>query len=512
MRQLFLLNDLADQINHWINSIGKRLAVFMIIPLSGMSYWIAGLWGFALAAVLLPLALVFLPRQSGLVLPKNGDALTGLPTPAQFDRLIAPWSRDLANPDKKIGCILIHVQRFNDFTAQFGETCAMQMQRALAKRLTNVLRHDDVATRLDSGCFKVMLHPVRHLDLEVCIHLSNRIKAALEVPVDLDGHSHRPQVDIGFSISSQIAVTQLSDLEDAAMIALSAARKNSQASIRSFSPALLEQHKSRKKLIDEAKDALTNQQVVAWFQPQVSTETGAVTGFEALARWQHPQHGIMPPGDFLDTLAECGQLERLSQEMLAQAIKALNNWELGGYSIPRVGINFSGDELHNPMLAERMGRELDRYDIAPGRIAIEVLETVIASSPDGVVARNLRDLRKLGCHVDLDDFGTGHAAISAIQRFSANRLKIDRSFVKGVDRDSEQQKLIAAIVTMAEQLGLDTLGEGVETAGEHAMLAQLGVNHVQGFGIARPMRFEDTLPWMRKHQSKLPELPRIGRK
>ena len=220
----------------------------------------------------------------------------------------------------------------------------------------------------------------------------------------------------------------------------------------------------------------------------------------------------MPPGEFLDTLAESGQLEKLSEEMLRQGVTALNNWELNGHLVPRVGINFSGDELHNPMLAERIGWELDRFDVAPSRIAIEVLETVIAGSPDGVVARNLRDLSKLGCHIDLDDFGTGHASISSVQRLSANRLKIDRSFVKDLDRDQSQQRLIAAIITMAEQLGIATLAEGEETASEHSMLAQLGCGHVQGFGIARPMQFEDTIPWLREHSKKLQTLPQLGRK
>jgi EAL domain-containing protein (putative c-di-GMP-specific phosphodiesterase class I) len=205
-------------------------------------------------------------------------------------------------------------------------------------------------------------------------------------------------------------------------------------------------------------------------------------------------------------------LEKLCEEMLEQSISALNTWDLKGFTVPKVGINFSGDELHNPMLAEKIGWELGRYEMPSSRIAIEVLESVIAGTPDGVVARNLRDLAKLGCHIDLDDFGTGHASISSLQRFSANRLKIDRSFVKNVDQDQNQQKLIAAIVTMAEQLGIETLAEGVETAGEHAMLAQLGCGHVQGYGIARPMPLNDTIPWMKAHAAKLSSLPSLDRK
>ena len=118
----------------------------------------------------------------------------------------------------------------------------------------------------------------------------------------------------------------------------------------------------------------------------------------------------------------------------------------------------------------------------------------------------------MGCRIDLDDFGTGHASISAIRRFAIERIKIDRSFVSHVDADPEQQRMVSAILTMADRLGLETLAEGVETAGEHAMLAQLGCRHVQGFGIARPMPYDQTIDWVRRHEARLAEPPKIGRK
>lgn len=124
--------------------------------------------------------------------------------------------------------------------------------------------------------------------------------------------------------------------------------------------------------------------------------------------------------------------------------------------------------------------------------------------------RNIRRLAEMGCQIDLDDFGTGHASISSIRRFAVHRLKIDRSFVKKLDRDIEQQRMVNAIQLMAEQLDLDTIAEGVETAGEHAMLAQLGVGHVQGFGIARPMPASRTIQWISDHIAAVQTPPRIG--
>ena len=128
-----------------------------------------------------------------------------------------------------------------------------------------------------------------------------------------------------------------------------------------------------------------------------------------------------------------------------------------------------------------------------------------------MVTRNIRSLADLGCVIELDDFGTGHASISAIRRFRISRIKIDRSFILKADRDPEQQRLIGAILSMAERLDLDTVAEGVETVGEHALLAQLGCGHVQGFGIGRPMPFEQTLPWLDEHRAKLSNVPEIRR-
>ncbi len=137
---------------------------------------------------------------------------------------------------------------------------------------------------------------------------------------------------------------------------------------------------------------------------------------------------------------------------------------------------------------------------------------MIADSQDDVITRNIRALSELGCNIDLDDFGTGHASIANIRRFAVKRIKIDASFVARLDRDRDQQNMVAAVLTMAERLELDTLAEGVETVGEHAMLAQLGCGHVQGFSIARPMPLGEATDWITKYRNKLVETPRVGRK
>lgn len=495
----------------WVQ-IPASILVFSIIPLTLLSFLIAGTAGAFVAGIVLPsLSIIRLSSATPRILA-NGDGATGLPTPSQMEALIADWPDQVRRDFKKTACFIIEVDHFSGFVQQHGETASFQLTRSLATRLREVLREDDVITRLGDGTFKCMIKPVQKLDLEICIQLANRIKSAMESPLMIDNSDVSISVSIGFCISGQMSTQAMQALEEGATIALSAAQKANHSSIRAFSPKLLQRHQNKRAIDEAARDALANKEVVAWFQPQISTETGAISGFEALARWDHPSHGIMPPGNFLNAIAESGQLEKLFEEMLAQSLRALNEWDMRDLHVPHVGINFSGDELHNPMLAERLRKELDKYDVAPNRVSIEVLENVIAGAPDGIVSRNLRDLSSMGCQIDLDDFGTGHASISSIQKFSANRLKIDRSFVTRVDRDPSQQKLIAAIVTMADQLGISTLAEGVESAAEHAMLSQLGCRHAQGFGIGRPMPFSETIPWMKSHLAKLQNLPRVGKK
>jgi diguanylate cyclase len=242
----------------------------------------------------------------------------------------------------------------------------------------------------------------------------------------------------------------------------------------------------------------------------VSTDTGAITGFEALARWHHPERGLIPPAEFLPAVMDAGLSSRLCDTILTGSLAAMRKWDQIGLNVPKVGVNFSCAELRDPRLVDRIKWELDRFDLKPQRLAVEILETVVADTSNDIIVRNLSALSRLGCALDLDDFGTGQAAIANIRRFSVNRIKIDRSFVTRVHDDREQQRTVAAILSLAEQLGLDTLAEGVETPEEHAMLAQLGCRHIQGYVIARPMPFEETADWVGRHRAQAKAIPRIG--
>jgi EAL domain-containing protein (putative c-di-GMP-specific phosphodiesterase class I) len=194
---------------------------------------------------------------------------------------------------------------------------------------------------------------------------------------------------------------------------------------------------------------------------------------------------------------------RLLEVMLYESLTALRSWDTAGLEVPGISLNFSEDELRNPEIAEKISWELDRFCIAPSRLTVEILETVIAMAENDTINRNIRALRDLGCPIDLDDFGTGHASIANIKRFAVDRIKIDRSFITQIDVDNEQQKLVSAILTMAESLNLATLAEGVENNAEHAVLRRLGCNYIQGFGVARPMPADAVKDWVRGYENRL---------
>lgn len=438
----------------------------------------------------------------------EGSGLTTLP---KLMATVEARLLEAKTTHRRFACFSVQIDDFTQLQAKYGEVVTQRVQQKIAARILRSMREEDRLARVEDGVFMLILAPVHHLDLEICVQLASRLKSAVESPIPIDATSVRLTASIGFCRSDQIEGETAEDLRTAAEVALRDASRNGASSIRSYSQNLLKRDKSHAQLCTDATRALQLDQITAWFQPQVSTETGEITGFEALARWAHPERGILAPAHFMEAIAKSNQLERLADHMLKNALEALKSWDSQGLRVPYVGVNFAGEELRNPMLVEKIHWELDRYELSPNRLAIEVLESVIAGTADGAVARNVNGLANLGCYVDLDDFGTGHASISSIRRFAVSRLKIDRSFITQIDQDSEQQKLVSAIVTMAERLGIETLAEGVETASEHSMLAQLGCTHVQGYGIARPMPFSETIPWMKSYYEGLQKPPEILR-
>ncbi len=430
------------------------------------------------------------------------DAATGLPLAGAARRALDRNIAASQDGSAQTAALAIEIDDGPALFSRVGETATTELLKGIADRLSGVLRTGDVLARNGSHGFVLSLALTRRLDLESLVQLAARLQRSLADPLPLGGQGIHVTLCIGFCLPQRSEDRTGKACLDAALAALDEARRNAPGAIRSFTPDLQARRRPAAGLEEALVHAFASAQIGAWFQPQLSTDTGAISGMEALARWHHPKHGVLLPGDFLPAIEALGLQRRLTEVILDDVLTALRHWDEGGFDVPSVAVNMSAADLTDPMLPERLRWELDRHDLTPERLGIEVLETVIAGHGDEVVIRNLAALADMGCRIDLDDFGTGHAAIASIRRFRVGRIKIDRSLVTRIDSDPDQRTILSAILELAQRLGVDTLAEGVETRGEHALLAQLGCRHVQGFSIARPMPFEDAAAWMSRHRGR----------
>jgi diguanylate cyclase (GGDEF)-like protein len=504
---------MADRLN-WVMTQLRRPELMVFLPAATLAaFWFGGEETLILMALGAPLVFAaagaFRFQEPEEV---AGPATEGLALRPQVIEALDAVFRDAAVTGRQTGCLVVQFDDADEVLDRHGRAAQTEVLARCAERLCAALREGDTVARLEGGGFAIALAAQRRLDLETLVQLAARLQAAVAPAISLDGARLYVSCSIGFCLGLRAPEPNGKALLDAAQVAADEARRNGPGAIRAFAPEMARKRADREAQRHGLEAALDEGQIRPHFQPQVCTDTGEVSGFEALARWYHPDRGVLNPGEFLPALEEAGLIERLGEVMLFQTLTALVKWDQAGFRVPNAGVNFSAAELRNPRLTEKLKWELDRFGLTPARLSVEVLETVVAHTDNDVIVHNIAALARLGCGIDLDDFGTGHASIGNIRRFSVRRIKIDRSFVTRVDEDPDQQKMVAAVLSMADRLGLETLAEGVETPGEHAVLAQLGCTHVQGFGIGRPMPFDATLDWLADRRAATAPPPKIGRR
>lgn len=489
----------------------RREIVPVLPALLLVGFWLGGEAALVAAAVLVPaLCAVLSPPRPARVTVEDG--VSGLPLKATLVEALEAAFAEAPRSGRAIVAFAIGIDDFAELEARHGLNLAEEAQRRVAERVATALRRGDIVARLGPGLYGAAFGPAARADLETAIQVAGRIQTAVREPILAGPARVHLTCSVGFCLGTRAPRPSGDAALSAALDALEEARASGPGAVRAFSAERPRDRARRAELEAEAVAALENGQIRPWFQPQISTDTGAVSGFEALARWEHPARGALTPKDFLPALTATGQIERLGEVMLFHGLTAMQTWERAGCKVPSLGVNFAAEELRNPRLAEKLAWELDRFGLAPERLTVEILETVMVDASDDTITRTIEALARIGCRIDLDDFGTGNASLAALKRFSVRRIKIDRSFVINVDEDRDQQLMVTAILGLAERLGLETLAEGVERVGEHAILAQLGCGHVQGYGIARPMPFEDTIGWMQRHAEKLKETPTVSRR
>ncbi len=497
-----------------LKSVIRRPEALVCLPaVTLLSFWAGGERGLIGLALGLPLLCLLAGafRSSGAARAwPNG--MSGLSLRPQIIAAIDSILTDAPDSGQTTGCLVVLFDDPDVVLDRHGRAAQAEVLARSVDRICGALRGGDSVAQLEGGGLAIVLAPVRRLDLETMVQLSARLQEAVAPPVSLGAARLYVTCSVGFCLGDRAPEANGKALLDAAQIAADEARRHGPGAIRAWAPDMARTRADRNAIREGLERALDEAQIRPWFQPQLSTDTGEISGFEALARWHHPDRGILPPADFLTQIEDAGLSERLGEVILFHALSALARWDKAGLRVPTVAVNFSAAELRNPKLADKLKWELDRFNMTPDRLTVEILETVIAKTDNDVIVANIAALAKLGCGIDLDDFGTGHASITTIRRFAVRRLKIDRSFVAAVDSDRDQQSMVSAILSLAERLGLETLAEGVESPAEHTMLAQLGCGHVQGFGIARPMPLDDTPDWITQYRSRRAKPPRIGHK
>jgi diguanylate cyclase len=392
--------------------------------------------------------------------------------------------------------VLLRLDDAEELRERHGARLFAALEEALTLRLGQSLRAQDAFCALPDGRFGIALAPQRGFALGVAQAVAQRLQADLAQPFHFEQVSVWPSVSVGLCLNPVQARAAGLGMLEAAERAARIAVQSGPTGLHSFTEADRAAAPPNA-LRGELRQALETGAICAHFQPQIALATGEVSGMETLARWHHPERGLIPPGEFLPLIEAEGLSMRLAERMLRDGLAALNRLDAQGFHVPNVAINLSAPELGNPTLADAIAWELDRHDLAPERLVLEVVETVVTYTDDDVVVKNVARLAALGCGIDLDDFGTGHASIANIRRFAVSRIKIDRSFVTNMHRDPELRRMVAAILSMAGELGLQSVAEGIESPEEAALLATMGCEHGQGFGIARPMPAVDLVRWMR---------------
>ncbi|SIS70761.1 GGDEF domain-containing protein [Phaeovulum vinaykumarii] len=441
------------------------------------------------------------------------DAITGLPLRPEAVQALDDAFEQMTESGHLTAAFVIGIDGVDDIARQWGDGAIGKLLRVSGDRLKGSLREYDLVVRLEGPRLGVVLDTVRKVDLETAIQIANRMQATLEEPVSIERAFLHPTVHVGFCLMSRTPEPNGTAMLGAAETAAEEARRIGGGSVRAYTDEVRAAAQARSAQAEEAAEALEAGDVVAQFRPQISTHNGQVVGFEVVPCWMHPLRGMLTGEALTEVMQGEALSRRLTEVMFYHAFGAMRRWDRAGLDQAEVSMRLTLAELTDPQLPQRLAWEMDRFAVTPPRLRLELPEAAVAEDADEVVTHSVAALGRLGCRLDLASFGAGPASITGIRRAGIQRLRIARSFIAHVDTDPGQQAMVGAVLSVAERLRIETLAGDVASLAETAMLAQLGCDHVQGPGIARPMAPEDTIAWVERHRNKLaatPRMPRFG--
>jgi diguanylate cyclase (GGDEF)-like protein/PAS domain S-box-containing protein len=410
------------------------------------------------------------------------DALTGLPNRALFQDRLEQALRRAQRSGSGVAVLFIDLDRFKLINDSFGHTAGDRLLIDVAARLRGVLRPADTIARFGGDELTILCE-----DLEGetgALGIARRIAAAFDEPFVVDDGEAFLQASVGIAMAGAGATPE--DLVRDADAAMYKAKERGRSRIEVFDEAMRADARERVATESALRRAIARDELCVHVQPVVRIGDGRVQGFEALVRWEHPERGLVPPGEFIPLAEETGLIVPIGNWVLRETCRTLRRWhtELGAPWV-QCSVNLSVRHLQQPDLVATVRSALEEHGVPPNRLVLEITESAVMENGAATV-ETLHALRALGVRLALDDFGTGYSSLAHLHRFPLDILKIDRSFTAGLGDDDDGASIAGAIVSLAAALGLTTVAEGIEDSAQQRHLERLGCTFAQGFLFSRP--------------------------
>jgi len=416
------------------------------------------------------------------------DALTGLPNrPLLIDHLKLAIERSRLHADHLFAVLFIDLDRFKNINDSLGHNTGDQLLIAIAARIGECLRPTDTIARLGGDEFAILLDGLD--DWTIATAVAERVQNELLKPFSLNGHEVYTTASIGIRLSIDGGEDAENMLRDADT-AMYRAKDNGKARHELFHSTMHTRAVALLKLENDLRRAIEREEFCVHYQPIVSLETETLVGFEALVRWNHPERGLVPPDEFIPLAEETGLITEIGGWVLRKACAQLHAWQSvsGGESLS-MSVNLSGKQLTQTDLIHQIEATLRQTGLNSNWLRLEITESVVMENAE-LATNTLLQLRKLGVHLSIDDFGTGYSSLSYLHRFPVNTLKIDRSFIGRMAEGDENSEIVRTICTLANNLGMELVAEGIETREQLEMLRSLKCEYGQGYLFSKPVDAE----------------------
>ncbi|GAB3542938.1 hypothetical protein GCM10027343_15770 [Noviherbaspirillum agri] len=411
------------------------------------------------------------------------DTLTGLPNRLLYNDRLDHALQHARRHKRRVGLLLLDLDRFKLINDTLGHSAGDKLLEIVADRLRVSVRGEDTVARLSGDEFAIVMGELTRT--EDAAALARKIIDAMSEPLQLGEHTLTTSVSIGISIFPDDAQDK-ETLCKSGDVALYAAKEKGRNCYEFYTPSMTQRATEVLAINRGLRHAVSHNELVLYYQPQISLATGRIAGIEVLVRWNSPQRGMQSPARFIPVAEESNLIELLGDWVFDRACVQLQEWRQAGIPPVRLALNLSGRQLRQPGFVDAIREKLHAWPPMNGYgIDLEVTETALQTHPDIITA--LRELKPLGFRVAVDDFGTGYSSLHSLKHLPADILKIDRAFIHGIPGDPDDKAITSAIIAMGHSLGMTIIAEGIETQEQLQFLASEHCDEVQGFLFSPPV-------------------------